>query len=694
MDLHETLKAEFDLTKKNNLDLIDRLESAQRTVDALALPTRAQGYCAKCPQLLKAAREAESKALSLENQITALKKQLDQREDPGFEARLQLALANSLAVPANLNMELETKYGSGMNNFSNCCFLNATSQMLLHMEPVRDWLLRQIHTHPKLTEEEKKIEKKSAEQLCVTCSFKTVYVKTLNSTQAFEATDLIELLKTINSGMEKGRQEDAQEFLIGLQAAFLHEQYVDKGLSTIRPSSGPLLRNVFAGIYCDVFTCHSCLHTWNKQSDFESDLLLSIDKATSVDEVLANFVAEDEKPGFKCPECREVNVSATRRFMTTPKYLVISLARFSYDTALQRRVKDNKPVTVTGACDLTPFLLNGVSTARYNLVSVVRHVGHAATSGHYIMNMIDRANNVAIQYNDGEVSATTIAEMLRLASITAYILAYELDQEQVEKQKETSKETAGGLERVQQTKQLETKKDVAEEMNKGQQVTKKPAQVSQAVQQVTKKSAGQVAESKILGEKRPPQDDQSKAMKKPRSKPAGDEDKTLLARLIRKISSIEKQLEEAAVLLKKRNSTVFNFSGYEQLPTSFKNQIAVQADRAKQWEVFIAELEKQLGEARQFKKSLTGESADEEPAGLIEAIKKFLLSPLRALMKQPQKRAIENGDTSNGVSPPKRTKRPKKKQDDDDEDDDDKPAPTAPVAKQHKQKSVTTVTAG
>ncbi|CAG8792888.1 26857_t:CDS:2, partial [Racocetra persica] len=215
------------------------------------------------------------------------------------------------------------------------------------------------------------------------------------------------------------------------------------------PSPPPINYNempisTFCGTLENTIKCLSCGNQSRTKEDFH-DLTLSLkvenesDKL-SLDDMLFEFFTPEElneDNQYYCDKCTGLqDAIKTTRIIVPPRYLILSLNRFEYDTRYARRIKIMTPVTLQDTLFLNiqdtlslnlqdalslngnginPFDTNGYdkdSNVEYDLSAMVVHSGTSAEYGHYYTYAKDEEDGNWYHLNDNCVITSTLSRII------------------------------------------------------------------------------------------------------------------------------------------------------------------------------------------------------------------------------------------------------------------------------------------
>ncbi|XP_014243155.1 ubiquitin carboxyl-terminal hydrolase 36 isoform X2 [Cimex lectularius] len=316
--------------------------------------------------------------------------------------------------------------GAGFINLGNSCYLNSTLQALFHVPAFVNWLSSDSAHFSKcesmngLTHSE-----------CLICAMAKVLQATHKSTgSAIKPLGIYSKLKAICKHLVHGHQEDAHEFLRylieGMERSYL-SLFNGIKLDSYSKETTPL-NQIFGGYMRTEVACLECHHISTTFQHFQ-DILLDIRQASTVEEALDGYFSRerlgDGDQAYKCEQCKK-RVAATKKFSIErlPKVLCIQLKRFGAMGG-----KNNKHIALKQCLDITKYRHRpppANQTFRYKLVSLVTHLGHSSSCGHYTAVGQGSAGSYYL-FDDSIVRVLSIPNVL---NSNAYILMYELDNNQ------------------------------------------------------------------------------------------------------------------------------------------------------------------------------------------------------------------------------------------------------------------------
>ncbi|MEE6499989.1 hypothetical protein FKM82_003661 [Ascaphus truei] len=381
----------------------------------------------------------------------------------------------------------------GLINKGNWCYVNATLQALVACPPMYH-LMKSIPVYNKV------------QRPCTSTPMIDSFVRLMNEFTnmpvlpkakqapgekvvrdirpgaAFEPTYIYRLLTVTKSSLsEKGRQEDAEEYL-GFILNGLHEEMLslkkllfpqnDKMPISNGPDTRPekeedevkqqdeqgegseeeweqvgprnkssvtrqadfvqtLITDIFGGHMRSVVYQQSSKESATLQPFFTLQLDIQSDKIRTVQEALESLVARESVQGYTTKTKQEVEISRRVTLEELPPVLVLHLKRFVFEKTggCQKLIKNIEyPVDLEISKDLlSPGVKSKIFKVQrtYRLFAVVYHHGNSATGGHYTTDVFQIGLNGWLRIDDQTVKVINQYQVVKqTVERTAYLLYY------------------------------------------------------------------------------------------------------------------------------------------------------------------------------------------------------------------------------------------------------------------------------
>ncbi|KAK6114748.1 hypothetical protein DH2020_007017 [Rehmannia glutinosa] len=303
----------------------------------------------------------------------------------------------------------------GLVNCGNSCYANAVLQCLTCTKPLIIYLLRQSHSRAGC-----------AKDWCLMCELEQLVGMLRESGGPLSPTNILMYIRSLNSQIGDGSQEDAHEFLRLLVASmqsiclegFGGEKCVDPRLQDTT-----FIQHMFGGCLRSKVKCLRCQHESERYENM-MDLTLEIfGWVESLEDALTQFTSTEVLDGenmYRCARCAAyVRARKQLKIQEAPNILTIVLKRFQEGNY----GKINKCISFPEMLDMIPFMTGTDDIPPlYVLYAVVVHLdtSNASFSGHYISYVKDLQGNW-FRVDDTEVQPVELSQVMTEG---AYILFY------------------------------------------------------------------------------------------------------------------------------------------------------------------------------------------------------------------------------------------------------------------------------
>ena len=318
---------------------------------------------------------------------------------------------------------------AGLRNLGNTCYMNASLQALLALQPFIHTVCDEINVGIMRSVNEEKLEESFLEQFFL---LHQDWTRVQKRGGVVNPEKIKQLIGVANSRFNGWAQEDAHEFLSALLNE-LEDEYVAKNPE--KATTGPVFQH-FSTVLAHTLTCDEC-HETKKYEENYLDLSLELvwpsDEAmirgVKLEYLLSHFLSKETDIEWNCPKCEPGKLaSLEHQIARAPEILSLHVKRFVVNDSMTGFDKLVVPVLVPEFLDLAEFCNEKVTTStKYRLVAAIHHHGETIRSGHFTCSA--REKEQWRGYNDSVVKniSTNTAFAGELPSKRAYILFYERD---------------------------------------------------------------------------------------------------------------------------------------------------------------------------------------------------------------------------------------------------------------------------
>ena len=365
-----------------------------------------------------------------------------------------------------MEWQIVSKIGSGLQNLGNTCFLNAVLQCLTYTPALANFFLNNEH------QKHKNLSSGFNSLYEMGNLVKNTLVHSKNKHHAVPPTAFVKNIRALSKTFKKGRQEDSHEFARCLldsmhkRCCMLDQNGKKFGANPIDPESKQaettFIWRIFGGQLRSCVTCQSCGRE-SVKLDPCMDVSLECAKVKSLEQALKLFTRVEVLDGdnkYRCEGCKKLS-RARKQFSVdkAPNVLQIQLKRFEFVPF--GRGKLSQFIEYPLVLDLTSYLTSslrsnesvrrgkkrnksgnnknnnmlddimGSASAKskeaslssvYDLIGVLVHAGSSMNSGHYY-SYVKAQNGFWFEMDDESVTNVSEKTVLRQK---AYLLFYTL----------------------------------------------------------------------------------------------------------------------------------------------------------------------------------------------------------------------------------------------------------------------------
>ena len=365
-----------------------------------------------------------------------------------------------------MEWQIVSKIGSGLQNLGNTCFLNAVLQCLTYTPALANFFLNNEH------QKHKNLSSGFNSLYEMGNLVKNTLVHSKNKHHAVPPTAFVKNIRALSKTFKKGRQEDSHEFARCLldsmhkRCCMLDQNGKKIGANPIDPESKQaettFIWRIFGGQLRSCVTCQSCGRE-SVKLDPCMDVSLECAKVKSLEQALKLFTRIEVLDGdnkYRCEGCKKLS-RARKQFSVdkAPNVLQIQLKRFEFVPF--GRGKLSQFIEYPLVLDLTSYLTSSLrsnesvrrgkkrnksgnnknnnmlddimgsasakskeasSSSVYDLIGVLVHAGSSMNSGHYY-SYVKAQNGFWFEMDDESVTNVSEKTVLRQK---AYLLFYTL----------------------------------------------------------------------------------------------------------------------------------------------------------------------------------------------------------------------------------------------------------------------------
>ncbi|KAG8366506.1 hypothetical protein BUALT_Bualt17G0087100 [Buddleja alternifolia] len=333
---------------------------------------------------------------------------------------LQLQLHFAMIFPYEefvkcFQLEVPNMPPKGLINCGNSCYANAVLQCLMFTKPLMIYLLRQSHSRTGC-----------AKDWCLMCELEQLVMMPRENRGPLSPVNILMYIRSLNSQIGDGSQEDAHEFLRLLVASMQSiclEGFGGENVVDQRLQDTTFIQHAFGGCLRSKVKCLRCHHEserYENMMDLTPEIFGWVE---SLEDALTQFTSPEDLDGenmYRCARCATyVRAWKQLSIQEAPNILTIVLKRFQEGNY----GKINKCITFPEMLDMIPFMTGTDDIPPlYMLYAFVVHLdtSNASFSGHYISYVKDLQGNW-FRVDDIEVQPVELSHVMTEG---AYILFY------------------------------------------------------------------------------------------------------------------------------------------------------------------------------------------------------------------------------------------------------------------------------
>lgn len=304
----------------------------------------------------------------------------------------------------------------GILNMGNTCYINVNIQMILNCDKLNNLLVKQkdnidtkelLYSYICILNRLDTIRKQ--ENIEIQQEEDKIYIRKLKLTSfiekfrnifsqvAFNQQDCLEglafILNNFHENLSKIHKFDDPHLILNnlRYNNSMKDMCLEQCKSDIK-NDYSLFFNIFYSYYLSNIKCSNCKHNVQKLEQYkEISLNLSKDKKdNNLEKLLDIYFAHENLEDYRCDNCNEKNFcNKNVTLLNTPKYLLIQLKRFEFNTKTYNMSKILEEVNYPLFIDMDKYCLQdninkNIDTKNiYTLSSIINHLGASLQSGHY-----------------------------------------------------------------------------------------------------------------------------------------------------------------------------------------------------------------------------------------------------------------------------------------------------------------------
>jgi len=186
-----------------------------------------------------------------------------------------------------------------------------------------------------------------------------------------------------------------------------------------------LITDIFGGTFQSIVTKRGLEASARVEPFFCLHLDIQADNIKSLDAAVDLLTSKEKIDGYQDNQGAEILASKQLKIDKQPSILLVHLKRFAYDrqTLVPYKVRKFLSYPLIFSLHAQWLASNRVRPCRYQLFSVISHLGVQTIGGHYTCDIFHEASQKWIHYDDSRISVVEDVESV-LKSNNAYLLFY------------------------------------------------------------------------------------------------------------------------------------------------------------------------------------------------------------------------------------------------------------------------------
>ena len=304
----------------------------------------------------------------------------------------------------------------GILNLGNTCYINVNIQMILNCKELNSRLLEKFDTvkntellysylcilkRLKEIKEEQKVEKENLEneeeKICIRKLRLTSFIEKFRrifSQVSFNQQDCLEGLTFILDNFHNSLIQKGDDYSLIMNNVRYNNQIMNSCIKQFKndiEKDHTLLFNLFYSYMSNSIRCYVCNHTIYKIEKYK-ELSVDLEKNhanNNLNKLFDKYFQSEKLEDYKCDQCKETNCYKKSQLLNTPKYLIVQLKRFLFQSDTMSYSKIMTPVEYPLYLDVDNYLIENNINKKlnnkniYNLNTIINHLGSNFNGGHY-----------------------------------------------------------------------------------------------------------------------------------------------------------------------------------------------------------------------------------------------------------------------------------------------------------------------